>query len=859
MKNKTKMKIISICFIFIIIFNITGNVYAAINDEYGRNDPVVEVDLEEKLTTSVILDAIASLVYGLGSLVESLVGSVFEQLTGENMFPWADKIIFNTIPFLDVNFLNPAEGSLFLTSNNEDTILAKIIRNTYYTILTLAIGFLGVIVGIMAIRLAVSTIASEKAKYKEAIGNFLISLIMLFCVHYALSFAFYLNETIVTMASTLLLDSMKDVEIDSSFLASSISDEQLIENFFTVQGAGDKDAFENERNKIFSEDAQTRDSNIKIMKILIQNPTYKEIAIPKAYGNGKVGLGEKINTFFGWDNKSAVDTVMDHIEMVKNNGKIEEFKKELEKFNKGGIADYEEFVPKEIVDQMVKDKYGQGLGGAQGTDFWKKDDPSNYKWSIKNLARKYAEFLRVMITANSVYNGNNEVITTDTLIAKMGEYFKQAAWTYEKDDEGVMTGWSPTQPSLQGALLYAIFIVQSMLYFFAYIKRFFYVIILSLLAPVMVIYDFLGKVVMKKGVIIIVIKELGSLIFTQSVQAFLLSNVMVIILTTAIGSANANAEISVSATGVICIVALTSLSKIELLVKKLIGIGSQFGDPSMNNGAKDFAKTFIAAKLAGRVVNNAGKMAGGAKDMFGAGRTKATAAANYARGLAKLNAGNGDAESGATSTNAGTGTGTNANSAQAPSLTNSAVSGAVAGSAAAGSLSNSSGGSLNINPSNLNINAGNVKLDGKNISNDKKEELKNKYEEAIEKANAQRRQGVYKAISGVAETGGALVGGTAGAIYGLAQGDGALQNAGMGMGIGDAIAEKVVGTVQVAHDFTIDVGKTIDAKSSAVASTSNLTGKDISSYRNAVKELEKYADRLDEVNKSSSNINAGNA
>lgn len=78
----------------------------------------------------------------------------------------------------------------------------------------------------------------------------------------------------------------------------------------------------------------------------------------------------------------------------------------------------------------------------------------------------------------------------------MGEYFKQAAWTYEKDEEGVMTGWSPSQLSLQGALMYAIFIVQSMLYFFAYIKRFFFVTILALLAPAIVIYDFLGKAIM---------------------------------------------------------------------------------------------------------------------------------------------------------------------------------------------------------------------------------------------------------------------------------------------------------------------------------------------------------------------------
>lgn len=490
MKNKTQMKIISICFIFIMIFNIFGNVYAATNKAYGDSRPVAEVDLESKLQNSVLLEAIATLVYGLGSLVETLVGAVFEKLTGENSFPWADKVIFNTVPFLDVNFLNPESGSLFRSSDGADTYLANIIRNTYYTVLTLAIGFLGIIVGIMAIRLAVSTIASEKAKYKEAIGKFLISLVMLFCVHYVISFVFYLNESAVTIASTILLDNMEKVKIDDSFLASNLSDEQLIENFFVAQGAGDEDAFEKEKDKILSDD-----TNIKILKTLIQSQTYKEIAIPKAYGNGKKTWGEKINVFFGWDNKSAVDTVMEHVNIVKNDSKIAEYKSILESYSKNP-EDYEKFLPESLIKEALKEESDGKLGDSGNIEQWKKTDPSGYKKACKKMARQYLELLRVLVTANSIYHGNEESITADTLIARMGEYFKESAWVYETDEDGVETGWSATQVSLQGALLYAIFVVQSMLYFIAYLKRFFFVTILALLAPAIVIYDFLGKAIM---------------------------------------------------------------------------------------------------------------------------------------------------------------------------------------------------------------------------------------------------------------------------------------------------------------------------------------------------------------------------
>lgn len=359
---------------------------------------------------------------------------------------------------------------------------------------------------------------------------------------------------------------------------------------------------------------------------------------------------------------------------------------------------------------------------------------------------------------------------------------------------------------------------------------------------------------MKKDIFSVWIKEFGSLVFTQSVQAFLLSIVMSIVLTTAEGGSTSTAGVDVSATGVIAIVALVSISKIELLVKKIFGIESQFGDPSMKAGAAGLAGTLIGARLAGRVLNNAGKLAGGAQDMLGARKAKANARANLAKGLNKLKSNEAGGGEG-TSSGAGALGGANQNNL-ADSLTNGAVAGTAAGNAVGSSMQN---GTLNLNPSNLNINAGNVKLDGKNVSADKKDELLEKYNAAIEQANAQRRQGVYKAISGVSETAGAITGGTAGAIVGLAAGDGALKNAGVGMGIGDYIGEKAVSTVQTVHDMNISISDTSKAKDAAVAATSSLTGKDISSYRNSVKELEKYTAKLDEINKASSKIDAGNA
>lgn len=484
MNNKTLMKILSICFLVVMAFNFTGNIYAAVNSSYQSDDmEVVEVDLEKKMKNSILLDAIASLVYALGSLVESLTGTVFELLTGTNMFPWADRVIFNSVPFLDINFLNPANGSLFVNQTGGDTILANIVRNTYYTILIISIGFLGIIVGVMAVRLAISTIASEKAKYKEAIVKFLVSLVMLFCVHYAISFIFYLNESLVEIASNILANNLEEVEFADDFLKDNLTDKEIITNFFEKQ-EGIIGNFDKERDEILSEEQSTR-----ILAALLKSDIYKDVVIPEAFGNDQ---GSKVLQWFekilgnssflglGFNNwlvgdKDVIKKIQGSVNYVKEISENEKKRKVVEDL----IKDLEED-PKGYYEENT----GFFAGLFSDYDDW-------YKKERKELIKLNKLYLQIA-------KGNNNIspVTPQNFIAKLGQYFKESAWTIEVDEDGDEVGWAADQISLQGALLYAIFVVQSMLYFVAYIKRFFFVVILALLAPIIVLYDFLGKAIM---------------------------------------------------------------------------------------------------------------------------------------------------------------------------------------------------------------------------------------------------------------------------------------------------------------------------------------------------------------------------
>ncbi len=127
---------------------------------------------------------------------------------------------------------------------------------------------------------------------------------------------------------------------------------------------------------------------------------------------------------------------------------------------------------------------------------------------------------------------------------------------------------------------------------------------------------------MKKDVFSSWLKEFCSLVFTQTVQAFLLAIIMSVVIYMASDSKNAGDK--VSATSVIAIIAISSVSKIELLVKRIFGVESQFGDPAMKNGAKSFlggiAGGYATIQLGKKLLDNPKKIFGGAKDMIQSNR-----------------------------------------------------------------------------------------------------------------------------------------------------------------------------------------------------------------------------------------------
>lgn len=123
-------------------------------------------------------------------------------------FPFPDQIIFNGVAMLDPNFINPVDNDTAIVN-----IMSSIVQKMYYSFFTLAGTVFILAAVIIGIKLAFSSIASEKAQYKDAIKHWIIGLGALFLMHFVLAGMFAINEQICIAASKLC--SQVKIKIDA--------------------------------------------------------------------------------------------------------------------------------------------------------------------------------------------------------------------------------------------------------------------------------------------------------------------------------------------------------------------------------------------------------------------------------------------------------------------------------------------------------------------------------------------------------------------------------------------------------------------------------------------------------------------
>ena len=177
---------------------------------YETSDSVITIDLEAESFTDYLKKFNFVPIFLPGGIKNLLAGYVQKKI-----FSWAkrtftsedfktqidlpislvtpDKIFSNKINLLDVNIINPR--------SDEDDDAAHVMQSTiakWYVILRniATVAFLSMLVYV-GIRIILSSAASDKAKYKQLLKDWVIGLCMLFLMHYGMSFALTINEKFI--------------------------------------------------------------------------------------------------------------------------------------------------------------------------------------------------------------------------------------------------------------------------------------------------------------------------------------------------------------------------------------------------------------------------------------------------------------------------------------------------------------------------------------------------------------------------------------------------------------------------------------------------------------------------------------
>ncbi len=509
-KKKIWLKGILAVALFVMVFITYLNpVFAEINTEYFSTTGATQEDVNSAAKNNTLLSPIGGFVYVIGNIIEWLLSSLSSAATGMNTMPWADMILYNSVAMLDVNFLNPNTNSLIYG-------MQGIIQKVYFTIFSLAISFFGIAVVIMAIKLAVSSIAEEKAKYKSAITSWLMAVVLLFTIHYFMAFVFYLNESVVNLASKIATDAVKDNPIEignesmddfmnlikaSALYVNNLNAGQLEQKYMTMDEACKY------INMFFPVNCTIKVKNKKhVLEIDKSGPTAAYDAkmnsiIRQVFNNASSNFSKwiyntdsvlKDDATKGRENVKAIISLSEAIKDSEGliDGINEAYNKYLEENSKESKENY----IKKMAKAISKFNYFKSLNGwDQAFNNWIEEEKRTQnklrdETSFFDFSVSYLNYLNMYYNNENNDFENKDANYSESTSSLIASYFKLQAWGVNKDT------LQTTDANVTFCFLYTIFVIQSLLYFFAYIKRFFYIIVLALMAPVVVVYDFVSKI-----------------------------------------------------------------------------------------------------------------------------------------------------------------------------------------------------------------------------------------------------------------------------------------------------------------------------------------------------------------------------
>jgi len=176
--------------------------------------PTLDSDMEElgkkedEGNVSSMLDGIAGIAtypfkaffYGCANLLRAAIAGI-TKLGGGNAVWSIESILFtgadgfDGIEITSINFFD-------MSSNSTIGKFRENVAIWYYGLRNLAIVILLGILVYVGIRMAIATVATDEAKYKKMLTDWVVSLALVFLLHYIMIFTIELNNALVTVIHT---------------------------------------------------------------------------------------------------------------------------------------------------------------------------------------------------------------------------------------------------------------------------------------------------------------------------------------------------------------------------------------------------------------------------------------------------------------------------------------------------------------------------------------------------------------------------------------------------------------------------------------------------------------------------------
>lgn len=158
---------------------------------------------------SSIIGMILGILALLVDLLAFQVDLIMAQLTYStengslNYFLSIDKIVFNRVPLFNINYFNTEDtytvGDLEIDASQSVNDIKDTVAAMFYSCRLIALSMALIVLIYIGIRMAISTIASEEAKYKKMLVSWVESIVLLFMMTYIMSIMMYFGEVLIGM------------------------------------------------------------------------------------------------------------------------------------------------------------------------------------------------------------------------------------------------------------------------------------------------------------------------------------------------------------------------------------------------------------------------------------------------------------------------------------------------------------------------------------------------------------------------------------------------------------------------------------------------------------------------------------